>query len=510
MLLVSVPSILTAPGAVDGVWPLLVHFGPVTGEVVQEKGDDSDVDVPDAGPEVKGTLFEICKELLAELRDGLCLPPQILPAALREALGPEEAETYTYPAQLINLSDWKAVTETADDICAPSVPQFPGTWHDGPTCFRCTFHYMSSAGCRCTIADQISDNYACDSTKVRPTCCFFSGLSTPHWYGRHGQLHGLPCLMADVAVYFWNLGEHDAALAVASVFPGTEYEPLRHCRDPPVWKKGIGNSLRPPHSVRLKEVKAVVYETTPCAVGDPVAEWIRRGRTTRLSLGACILVLDKLAKRHPELAGIGELVGDAWRYSLTLLRPQEHLRDDSPAGRAAVRDLGRDVWKRYKRMLSASMPWAVDETAPWFQRYMHGGARGRNPPPRPDVAAAFRRITFRWNAVACAQSAHEFFVHGAAPIMAHGRAAGAVHEEAFEHFLLYGWALGEHLAGGIPSPILAMKWAAKYLFLVPLAGSPRLSGTGREAVAKVYGRVVEAEEGEGAQRPAGRRPNAVI
>lgn len=493
VLCISFPSLHVSPGALDAVFPLLFHAGPSPCfRKAQPKLRRHAV------PPVRETLYAIIANLLRSIQtDGVRVPSSSHSEMLKRVVAafPDASALHV---DMINISDMKAVGETTTAIVQAHVPQFPYSSTQPNKSFQNRFHYETSPSCHCTIAQQMSRGATC-ADEVRRSIPFFPSPAVPplqccHMYGRHSLLHGLPCLGADLAQILYKSGLEQHALLMCAMFPAPGFDPLRHLLNsagPPVRRKALnptgpapgglgGNSRRPPHDVRLNDVK-VFIRNCQRERPDPLAEFVQsRGRFHPSPADiACVLRMAGLDFVH-ETTGLTVTLATLWisavAYSRFILDP-ELLPGDGEDVRRDVRELGRQIFTTYKSALAKFFPWAPPVASAWFEKL----------PQNQQIQLS--KITFAVNQTAIAQSCREFFVWGSALISRFGRAASYFHEEAFEHLFIYFWLICFCMGKLIAEKESRLDYSAMLLWAAAWGGFPPVTVKHvrkRETCSRVY------------------------
>ena len=529
--MISFPFISTNTGALDAVFPLLVHVGPRPKGapprcVTQKDGKGKKVSkwtkaVPPIHEMVDGYIASILRELEAS---GIHVPAGVLPDSVRRMTtesGGAGADLLVWPIKIENISDYVSVTDSSTTVPA-NVPQFPHCAHGGDDTkvFKNMFHYKTSPQCECPIAFQASPGTTCPGP-AREAVAFWGSPSSAafmcRWlYIRHGQLHGVPCVLADIIVVLWRRGHRRLAEMLCNVYPSTS-DPLAHLRpqgregapvpvaegnevdaepmaggvedgdeEMPAAKelpaaegepeKKKGNAQRAQHAIRLKNFKDWLRKRERSATPltrycVPTAEDIYD-----LLKGTGLLIPADMVPGYPEVK-LCDFWAAAVRYARILLDPSQ-LPDFSPQTIASVERLGHDVWVYYKSLMAVHCPWSAPPQAAWLIRLRKSDA---------GQAAQMERIRFAVNETCMAQAAHEFFVHGTRVLKLYGARAGRIHEEAFEHIFIYMWLVAflmgkrhAHLQTRICS-VMMVFWMAAW------AGFPSIGGIRRrEQKSRVY------------------------
>lgn len=522
LLLISFPDLHTSPGCLDSVFPLVLHAGPLPRGNITAK--------PRPVPPIRERTFSVISSLLQELlQSGVVVPPKALAEEIREA----GATGVGLPLEILNISDYASACGSCDEIVLPHVPQFPHAMKNPhKTQFQNRFHYITSGYCGCSIAQQCAAATVCTDSAAPRMRTFFRSPAQPgvrlKWrYGRHGLLHGLPCLLADLSQVFYASGLRETAECLASAFPSPGFDPLFQLRPsvvrldaavaagrrqprapvaeavelavPPPAAGGPGdpdggtNACRPPHDVRLFDLKAWIRSRRP-ATAAPLERW-RRADGWRPSPQDVQAILHSCPLEFAVPAACGAVhrkrVGDLWSASVQYSR----MMLDGPASDAEVmhlRVLGAQCFVWYKALLSEYFPWRAPQDAAWFSRL-------------PDtLKQAMGRIHFAVNRTALAQSAHEFFVHASRLYAELGAETGSrVQEEAFEHCFLYWWLVSFCMGGMHADMPTRLRFSAMLLWTAAFAGFPHIASQRlRDQEARMYkdkrdrGRWLSRRQGE--------------
>eukprot|EP01013_Petalomonas_cantuscygni_P032970 TRINITY_DN59731_c0_g1_i1.p1 TRINITY_DN59731_c0_g1~~TRINITY_DN59731_c0_g1_i1.p1 ORF type:complete len:705 (-),score=35.70 TRINITY_DN59731_c0_g1_i1:200-2314(-) len=471
-LLVSFPFVFRASGAISAVFPLLIHCGPLGRGGPVYKGKGAARQLLRVQPPVLQKVMALANFVVRGLRLGSNWPVRFAGR----------------PVEVINVSDLKAAVQAAADgvLTAPNVPQFPFSARNrGRTEFRNQFvKYQTSPACALPIGKQMS---AC--TRPATTCqsrgpvAFFpSATGVPvlmeHFYLRHGQLHGVPAILADMAQAMFvsvasDVHRRRAARRLAAAFP-PPYAPLAHVdaesmpsrRAAGGDKEGAagpagtqeGAAMRPVHDTRLKDVK----------------RWLRGGHFgSGPTVGDVCNLLEEHGRLFPCADEAGRPVSISWaalfRSALAFARlvlDPTTLPSDDDCSRQAVVTLGQCVFACYKAFLATEFPWQAQMDTPWFKRL---------PQVEQNIILGVR---FQQNRTCCHVGSHEFFCHGARAVRRWGRQAIQVTEEAFEHGLSYYLTVATVMAGRDASLDRRLCSSVYLMWAAAWSGAPRMQSAG--------------------------------
>ena len=278
-----------------------------------------------------------------------------------------------------------------------------------------------------------------------------------------------------------------------------------------------GNARRPPHAVSLSDAKAFILDEHVCEVDahglislQPAdADADEAPRTTRSLAWAmrstalarrpqCLARAPRRMQHRLSPADVEAILRateltflipatpsapaqlmslhEFWRrvtcLARTHLHPSRYMMRDSVSDREAVRNEGFALFIVYKALLACVHPWKADHRSPWFQRLLRD---------QPAQARVMEQLNFVGNATCLAQSSHEFFIAGSRLILYFGWQAEQIHEEAFEHLLLWWWLICFCMGGRFASQHKRLRFAVLLLATGVWAGFPSIARLGNSA-----------------------------
>lgn len=318
---------------------------------------------------------------------------------------------------------------------------------------------MLCPSCASTAADVCAlPSRPLPEREVAPSWRITDGLGPAIWhrYGRlHSLLHGLPVLLAEIAILFHRLGHTRIARWICTALPRTQgFEPhvdIYAGEEPPAgspqWRKARASrekawqfaSLRPPHSCRPKDVKDFIRKTarTTTLVKEVV---LSPEAPPRRFAASATDVLDLINMAEPEVTvpthrgplHVSRLYEATLAFFSDILDPTEEVFG-TMEGRSVCRARGEAAFEGLKYVCAANQPVDLRDRANLkaCKEAMVGASE-------EEVENVVASVRFHWSKVALGPAAHVAYMHPVDifddfPFDLARRAT----EEGFEHFFTY-------------------------------------------------------------------------